>query len=412
MNTYALIITAIVLIEFIIDNTTKYLNLKALDAELPSEFADVYDADTYRKSQEYTKTRTKFGFISSGFGLVSLLLFWHLGGFEYVNTLAESWSESFIIRGLYFFGILIFLQQLVSLPFSIYSTFVIEEKFGFNKTTVKTFIIDIIKGLLLLTVIGGSVLALILYIFSELGELSWLYAWGAVILFTLVMQYIAPKWIMPLFNKFKPLEDGELKQGILEFADKVDFQLQDIFIMDGSKRSSKSNAFFTGFGKNKRIALFDTLVEKHTTGELVSVLAHEIGHYKRKHIFQGMLISILHTGVLFYLLSLFLYQEGLYFAFYMDSTPIYAGFLFFSLLYRPIETLLSVGMNILSRKNEFEADEFAVVGRANREDMISALKKLSKDNLSNLTPHKWYVFMNYSHPPVIDRIKAIRTTKI
>ena len=412
MNTYALIITAIVLIEFIIDNTTKYLNLKALDAELPSEFADVYDADTYRKSQEYTKTRTKFGFISSGFGLVSLLLFWHLGGFEYVNTLAESWSESFIIRGLYFFGILIFLQQLVSLPFSIYSTFVIEEKFGFNKTTVKTFIIDIIKGLLLLTVIGGSVLALILYIFSELGELSWLYAWGAVILFTLVMQYIAPKWIMPLFNKFKPLEDGELKQGILEFADKVDFQLQDIFIMDGSKRSSKSNAFFTGFGKNKRIALFDTLVEKHTTGELVSVLAHEIGHYKRKHIFQGMLISILHTGVLFYLLSLFLYQEGLYFAFYMDSTPIYAGFLFFSLLYSPIETLLSVGMNILSRKNEFEADEFAVVGRANREDMISALKKLSKDNLSNLTPHKWYVFMNYSHPPVIDRIKAIRTTKI
>lgn len=412
MNTYALIITAIVLIEFIIDNTTKYLNLKALDAELPSEFADVYDADTYRKSQEYTKTRTKFGFISSGFGLVSLLLFWHLGGFEYVNTLAESWSESFIIRGLYFFGILIFLQQLVSLPFSIYSTFVIEEKFGFNKTTVKTFIIDIIKGLLLLTVIGGSVLALILYIFSELGELSWLYAWGAVILFTLVMQYIAPKWIMPLFNKFKPLEDGELKQGILEFADKVDFQLQDIFIMDGSKRSSKSNAFFTGFGKNKRIALFDTLVEKHTTGELVSVLAHEIGHYKRKHIFQGMLISILHTGVLFYLLSLFLYQEGLYFAFYMDSTPIYAGFLFFSLLYSPIETLLSVGMNILSRKNEFEADEFAVVVRANREDMISALKKLSKDNLSNLTPHKWYVFMNYSHPPVIDRIKAIRTTKI
>jgi len=304
------------------------------------------------------------------------------------------------------------LQQLVSLPFSIYSTFVIEEKFGFNKTTVKTFIIDIIKGLLLLTFIGGSVLALILYIFSELGELSWLYAWGAVILFTLVMQYIAPKWIMPLFNKFKPLEDGELKQGILEFADKVDFQLQDIFIMDGSKRSSKSNAFFTGFGKNKRIALFDTLVEKHTTGELVSVLAHEIGHYKRKHIFQGMLISILHTGVLFYLLSLFLYQEGLYFAFYMDSTPIYAGFLFFSLLYSPIETLLSVGMNILSRKNEFEADEFAVVGRANREDMISALKKLSKDNLSNLTPHKWYVFMNYSHPPVIDRIKAIRTTKI
>ncbi len=412
MNTYAILITAIVLIEFFIDNTTKYLNLKALDAELPEEFADVYDSETYRKSQEYTKTRTKFGFISSGFGLVSLLLFWFLGGFEYVNTLAESWSNSFILRGLYFFGILIVLQQLVSLPFSIYSTFVIEERFGFNKTTAKTFIIDMLKGIVLLGVIGGAVLALILYIFNELGEMSWLYAWSAVIAFTLIMQYIAPKWIMPLFNKFKPLEDGELKQRIIEFAEKVDFQLQDIFIMDGSKRSSKSNAFFTGFGKNKRIALFDTLVEKHTTGELVSVLAHEIGHYKRKHIVQGMFISILHTGVLFYLLSLFLYQEGLYTAFYMDSTPIYAGFLFFSLLYSPIETLLSIGMNILSRKNEYEADEFAVVGRANRDDMISALKKLSKDNLSNLTPHKWYVFMNYSHPPVIDRIRAIQTTKI
>ncbi len=412
MNTYAIIITAIVLIEFIVDNTAKYLNLKALDTELPSEFADVYDNETYRNSQEYTKTRTKFGFISSGFGLVSLLLFWYLGGFEYVNTIAESWSDSFILRGLYFFGILIVLQQIVSLPFSIYSTFVIEERFGFNKTTAKTFIIDMIKGILLLGVIGGAVLALILYIFNELGEMSWLYAWGAVVLFTLIMQYIAPKWIMPLFNKFKPLEDGELKQRIMEFAEKVDFQLQDIFIMDGSKRSSKSNAFFTGFGKNKRIALFDTLVEKHTTGELVSVLAHEIGHYKRKHIVQGMFISILHTGVLFYLLSLFLYQDGLYEAFYMDSTPIYAGFLFFSLLYSPLETLLSIGMNILSRKNEYEADEFAVVGRSNREDMISALKKLSKDNLSNLTPHKWYVFMNYSHPPVIERIRAIKTTKI
>lgn len=412
MNTYTLIITAIVLIEFLIDNITKYLNLTALNSELPKEFEDVYDRETYSKSQQYTKVRTKFGFISSSFGLFSLFLFWYLGGFEYVNTLAENWSSQFIIRGLYFFGILILLQQLVSLPFSVYSTFVIEEQFGFNKTTAKTFILDILKGIFLAVLVGGPILALILYIFHELGEMSWLYAWLAVIAFTLIMQYIAPKWIMPIFNKFKPLEDGELKQEIMEFAKSVDFQLQDIFIMDGSKRSSKSNAFFTGFGKNKRIALFDTLIEKHTTGELVSVLAHEIGHYKKKHIIQGMLISILHTGLLFYLLSLFLYQEELYSAFFMDSTPIYAGFLFFSLLYSPLETLLSVVMNILSRKNEYEADEFAVIGRTNKEDMISALKKLSKDNLSNLTPHKWYVFMKYSHPPVIERIKAINLIKI
>lgn len=412
MNIYAIIILIVLIVEFVLDNSVKYLNLKSLDKELPSEFSDVYDEATYRKSQEYIKVRTKFGFLSSAFGFVSILLFWFLGGFEYVDTIAKNWSDVFIIQGLYFFGILIALQQLVSLPFSLYSTFVIEEKFGFNKTTVSTYISDRLKGLVLMALLGGGVLALILYIFTELGQMSWLYAWGAVVFFTIVMQYVAPKWIMPIFNKFKPLEDGELKQRIMEFAESVDFQLQDIFIMDGSKRSSKSNAFFTGFGKNKRIALFDTLVEKHTTGELVSVLAHEIGHYKKKHIVQGMFISIFHTGILFYLLSIFLYQPELYSAFYMDSTPIYAGFLFFSLLYSPLETLLSIGMNILSRKNEFEADEFAVVGRKNREDMISALKKLSKDNLSHLTPHPLYVFMNYSHPPVIERIRAIRTTKI
>lgn len=412
MNTYAIIILVVLIVEFLLDNGIKYLNLKSLDNELPSEFTDIYDEDTYRKSQEYTKIRTKFGFLSSIFGFVSILLFWFLGGFQYVDILAKSWSDIFIVRGLYFFGILIALQQLISLPFSLYSTFVIEEKFGFNKTTMSTYISDRLKGLLLMVVIGGGVIALILYIFDELGQMSWIYAWGAVVFFTVVMQYVAPKWIMPLFNKFKPLEEGELKQGIMDFSEKVDFELQDIFVMDGSKRSSKSNAFFTGFGKNKRIALFDKLIEKHTTGELVSVLAHEIGHYKKKHIVQGMFISLIHTGILFYLLSIFLYQNELYSAFFMDSTAIYAGFLFFSLLYSPIESLLSIGMNMLSRKNEFEADEFAVVNRKNREDMISALKKLSKDNLSNLTPHPMYVFMNYSHPPAVERIKAIRSTKI
>lgn len=412
MNTYAIIILTVLIIEFVIDNTAKYLNLKALDAEMPPEFSDIYDKETYAKSQEYTKVRTKFGFISSTVGFIALIAFWQFGGFGYVDEIVKSWSESYIVRGLYFFGILIALQQIVSLPFSIYSTFVIEEHFGFNKTTIKTYVLDLLKGMLLLTILGGSILALILYIFNELGQLSWLYAWGAVVLVTVIMQYVAPKWIMPLFNKFKPLEDGELKQQIMEFAKKVNFSLQDIFVMDGSKRSSKSNAFFTGFGKNKRIALFDTLIEKHTTGELVSVLAHEIGHYKKKHILQGMIISVLHTGVLFYLLSIFLYQHELYSAFYVENMPIYAGFLFFSLLYSPLETILSIGMNIMSRKNEYEADEFAVMGKSDKEDMVSALKKLSKDNLSNLTPHPFYVFMNYSHPPVLERIRAIRELKI
>lgn len=412
MNTYGIIILVIILLEFIVDNGVKLLNLKNLSGKLPSEFADEYDADTYRKSQEYTSYRTKFGFVKSIFNLILFLVFWKIGGFEYVNTLAESLSDSFIIRGLYFFGIIMVAQQVLSLPFSIYSTFVIEEKYGFNKTTAITFVVDIVKGLALMVILGGLVLALVLYIFNELGQLSWLYAWGALVIITLAMQYVAPRWIMPLFNKYTPLEDGELKDKIMGFSEKVDFPLQEIYIIDGSKRSTKSNAFFTGFGKNKRIALFDTLVENHTVGELISVLAHEIGHYKKKHIQQGMVISVLHTGVLFFLLSIFLYDYALYQAFFMDSSPLYAGFLYFSLLFSPIESILSVLMNILSRKNEFEADEFAVVGRKNQSDMIDALKKLSKDNLSNLTPHSWFVFMNYSHPPVVERIRAIKKINV
>jgi STE24 endopeptidase len=412
MNTYGIIILAILLIEFIVDNGVKLLNLNNLNDRLPEEFADEYDADTYRKSQEYTRYRTKFGFVKSVFNLVLFLVFWQMGGFEYVNTIVESLSDSFIIRGLYFSGIIMLAQQILSLPFSIYSTFVIEEKYGFNKTTAATFVIDIVKGLVLMVLLGGLVLALILYIFNELGQLSWLYAWLSLVVITLAMQYVAPRWIMPLFNKYTPLEDGELKDKIMEFSEKVDFPLQEIYIIDGSKRSTKSNAFFTGFGKNKRIALFDTLVENHTVGELVSVLAHEIGHYKKKHIQQGMVISVLHTGVLFFLLSVFLYDDALYQAFYMDSSPLYAGFLYFSLLFSPIESILSVLMNMLSRKNEFEADEFAVVGRKNKNDMIDALKKLSKDNLSNLTPHPWFVFMNYSHPPVVERIRAIKKVSV
>jgi STE24 endopeptidase len=316
--------------------------------------------------------------------------------------------ENEIFRGLAYIGILMIGNSIISLPFSIYSTFVIEEKFGFNKTTVKTFILDLLKGLLLAVLLGGIVLGAILYIFNILGEFAWLWGWLAVTLFTLILQFIAPTWIMPLFNKFTPLEEGELKDSIMNYAKKVNYSLKNLFVMDGSKRSAKSNAFFTGFGKNKRIALFDTLINNHTVAELVAVLAHEIGHYKKKHILQGMLISIIHSGIIFYLLSLFLKQEGLYQAFFMDNMSVYTGLLFFGMLYSPIEMILSIFMNILSRKNEFEADAFASKTIENKEDMINALKKLSKDNLSNLTPHPFYVFLNYSHPTVLERISAIR----
>ncbi|MFC1729511.1 M48 family metallopeptidase, partial [candidate division KSB1 bacterium] len=267
----------------------------------------------------------------------------------------DFFAEVHRTNGLLFIGVLLFARTLLALPFSIYSTFVIEERFGFNKTTPATFVKDLIKGFLLSIVIGGPLLAGILAFFMYAGLLAWLYCWIASVVFILILHYVAPTWIMPIFNKFTPLEEEELKEKILEYARSVRFSLKGIFVMDGSRRSSKSNAFFTGFGRNKRIALFDTLIEKHTAGELVAVLAHEIGHYKKKHIVKSILISIVHMGVTFYLLSIFLTHTGLFEAFYIEQPSVYTGLIFFGMLFAPIEMVLSVFMNIFSRKNEFEA---------------------------------------------------------
>ena len=411
MNIYGVIILATLLASYLLDLITEIINLKALREELPEEFADVYDREKYRKSQAYTRERTRFGLLTSSFGLLVTLVFWFAGGFNYLDEIVRSWSLGPIWTGLLYIGILILARSAISLPFSIYSTFAIEERYGFNKTTPKTFILDLIKGTALGIVIGGAVLAGVLYFFEYAGPYAWLYCWIAVTLFSLVMQFIAPTWIMPLFNKFTPLEEGDLRSAIMDYARSVKYPLENLFVMDGSKRSAKSNAFFTGFGKHKRIALFDTLIENQTVPEIVAVLAHEIGHFKKKHILQGMVIGILHTGVMFYLLSIFLSHQGLFEAFYMENaaaTPIYAGLIFFGMLFSPIEMILSVFMQIFSRKNEFEADRYAAETTGDPESMVSALKKLSAHNLSNLTPHPLYVFLNYSHPPVLERIRAIR----
>ncbi len=396
------------LIGFILDLIADYLNLKKLGEPLPDEFKDVYSPERYLKSQEYTKVRTKFGFITSTLSLMAMLFFWFSGGFNYLDLLISHYSDNLIIRGLLYIGVLAFAGSILSLPFSIYSTFVIEEKFGFNKTTPKTFILDLIKSFLLSLALGAPILALILYIIDTAGEYAWLYGWGAVTLFSLIVQYIAPTYIMPIFNKFKPLEDGDLRNEILQYAEKVKYPLKNVFIMDGSRRSTKANAFFTGFGKNKRIALFDTLLEKHSTEEIITIIAHEVGHFKKKHILIGSVIGFIHTGILFFLLSLFLGQKELYDAFFMQNQPIYAGLIFFGMLYSPIESLLSIALNLLSRKNEYEADEFAVKTTHDKESMIKTLKNLSETNLSNLTPHPFYVFLNYSHPTVLQRIERIR----
>jgi len=411
MNIYGIIILIALLANFILETVSEWLNLRALDPQLPEEFAGVYDQEKYARSQEYTRVRTRFGFITGTFDLVLLLTIWHLGGFNYLDLLIRDWQVGPVASGLLYIAILMLVKTIISLPFSIYSTFVIEERFGFNRTTPATFITDLIKGLLLAVVLGGPLLAAVLWFFDSSGEMAWLWCWGVITVFTLLIQFIAPTWIMPLFNKFTPLEEGELREAIFKFADKVGFSLQNVFVMDGSKRSSKSNAFFTGFGRNKRIALFDTLIQKHTVSGLVGVLAHEIGHYQKKHILQGMAISIVHTGVMLYLLSIFVSHPGLFNAFYMEHSSIYGGMIFFGLLFTPIEMVLSLLMHILSRYNEYGADRYAVVNTGEPESLIGALKKLSVDNLANLTPHPFYVLLNYSHPPLLQRIAAIRVLR-
>ena len=407
MNFIGVIILAVIFAEFILNFISDLLNLKVLRSDLPDTFRGWYDADRYRKSQEYLKVNTRFGWGVSAFDLVVFLIFWFAKGFPFLDRWVYGLNLSPVIDGIIFIGALVIIKAIISLPFSIYSTFVIEERFGFNKTTWPTFVKDLIKGLLLAILLGGPILAAVLAFFEYAGPGAWLYCWVAVALYMLAVQYIAPTWIMPLFNKFILLEEGELKQAIISYARSIDFPLENVFVMDGSKRSGKSNAFFTGFGKHRRIVLFDTLIKQHKISELVAVLAHEMGHYKKKHIQKTLIIGIVQMGVMFFLLSLFISYQGLFDAFYMDKKSIYAGLIFFGLLYSPVELFTGILMQMFSRKNEYEADQFSVETTKDQRSMVSALKKLSVHNLSNLLPHPMYVFLNYSHPPVLKRIQAI-----
>lgn len=410
MNIFGIIILGTLLGTFFIRLVANILNLKAAGEVLPDEFRDVYDREAYEKSQNYLHHSTVFSLVTATFDLVVLLVFWFAGGFNYLDLVVRALGFSPLLTGIVYIGILLFLQGLVSLPFSIYHTFVLEEKYGFNKTSPLTFISDKLKGIFLGLVLGTPVLAGLLWFFENTGSLAWVWAWLAVALFGFVLQYAAPTLIMPLFNKFTPLEDGELKSAIMDYARSVAFPLSGIFVIDGSKRSAKANAFFTGFGKQKRIALFDTLIENHTVRELVAVLAHEIGHYKKKHIIIAMCLSFINMGIVFFLLSVFLNNRLLFDAFYMDDLSVYASLLFFSLLYSPVEFILSVLLQFLSRRHEFQADRYAVQTYSGGANLVEALKKLSRKNLSNLTPHPFFVFLNYSHPPVLQRIERIRKT--
>ncbi len=405
-STLFYIIIAIILLDFIFGQVLDYLNSTMWSDKLPEAFEGFYDPEKYKKSQEYFKENQKFGHISSGFNLVLILLMLFLGGFALVDSWATSISVNPILSALLFFGILGIAMDILGTPFSLYDTFVIEEKYGFNKTTPKLFFIDKLKSWLLGAVIGGAILALIVWFYTATGKWFWLLAWGFVSVFMVFMTMFYSSLIVPLFNKQTPLEEGELRDEIEKFCQRVGFKLDNVFVIDGSKRSSKANAYFSGLGKKKRIVLYDTLINDMTKEEIVAVLAHEIGHYLKKHTKKGMVLSVLQTGITFYILSWFISNPSLSAALGVDKPSFQVSLIAFGILYSPISTILGLGMNIMSRKNEFEADAFAKENYGGSY-LATALKKLTVNNLGNLRPHPLYVFFNYSHPPVLERLKKL-----
>lgn len=408
MNAFGWTILAAILLQQGLALAADLLNLRALSPAPPAGFEHVYDRERYARSQEYTRAKTRFSFWPQAFDLALLLGFWFAGGFAWLDRATRALGYGELVTGLLFMGALLLGKSLLDLPFRYRATFVLEERFGFNKTTRATFWADAAKGLLLAVLLGGPLLAAILFFFERLGDTAWLVCWGVTALFTLVVQWVAPTWIFPLFNKFKPLEEGELRSAVLAYAARVGFPLEGLFVIDGSRRSTKANAFFTGFGKRKRVALFDTLIEKHSTEELVAVVAHEIGHYKRHHILQGLVVALLQTGLVFFLLSRVLVEPELYAAFGVATPSVHAGLVFFGLLYTPLELVLSLVQQALSRRNEFEADAFARATTGRAEALVRALERLSADSLSNLTPHPFYVALHLSHPPLPARVAALR----
>mgnify|MGYP001161919025 CR=1 FL=1 len=400
------IFIAILVISFIFDKIIDTLNSKRFDATIPDELSDVYELEAYKKSQAYKKTNATFSNLASLFSLLLTLAFFFFDGFKFVDEFARNYSENEIVISLIFFGIIMLGSSILTLPFSYYKTFVIEEKFGFNKSTKATYFIDKVKGMFMTVLLGGGILSAIIWLYQLAGNQFWLYAWGLITTFSLIMNLFYSKLIVPLFNKQTPLEEGELKTAIEKYAQKVGFTLDNIFVIDGSKRSTKANAYFSGFGSQKRITLFDTLINDLEIDEIVAVLAHEVGHYKRKHIIFNFIVSSLLTGLTFYIFSLFIDAPLLSNALGIATPSFHIGLVAFGVLYTPISEITGLLMNNLSRKFEYQADNFAKETFSG-ESLIRSLKKLSKNSLSNLTPHPAYVFVHYSHPTLLERVQNL-----
>ena len=401
------IIIGILILNFIIDKILDQLNAQHFNDKLPEEISDVYDEHEYKRSQQYKKERYRFSLLSSSISMIATLLFFFLDGFAYVDDLARSYTDNSIVIALIFFGVIGLAASILSLPFSYYSIFVIEEKYGFNKTTVKTFVLDKIKGLFMAAIIGGLLMAVIVWFYEWAGEAFWLYTWGVVTVFSVFMNMFYARLIVPIFNKQNPLEAGELRSRIEAYAKTVGFTLDKIFVIDGSKRSTKANAYFSGFGSEKRVTLYDTLINDLEDEEIVAVLAHEVGHYKKKHIVINLLASILTTGFTLWVLSVFVGNPLLSEALDVSEPSFHIGLIAFGILFTPISELTGLLMNYLSRKFEYQADNYAKT-TYNGTPLISALKKLSRNSLSNLTPHPAYVFVHYSHPTLLQRFRNLK----
>ncbi|WP_282162834.1 M48 family metallopeptidase [Ulvibacterium marinum] len=407
MNILFYIIIGILIVQYSVETILDYLNAKKYGDPVPKELDNLFDAEEYQKSQDYKKTNYSFGLLTSTFSLVLTLGFLLFGGFEWIDSITRSLTDNSMFQALLFFGIILIGSDLITTPFSFYQTFVIEEKFGFNKTTKKTFILDKLKGWLILALLGGGILAMVIWFFQWAGTDFWVYAWIVIAVFTVFMNLFYSRLIVPLFNKQTLLAQGSLKEKIESYAQKVGFELKNIFVIDGSKRSTKANAYFSGFGREKRVTLYDTLINDLEEDEIVAVLAHEVGHYKRKHIIFNLIASVLLAGLTLFILSLFINNPNMSLAIGVSKPSFHAALIGFGILYSPISEITGLVMNYLSRKFEFQADDYAKNTFAAM-PLISSLKKLSKKSLSNLTPHSAYVFVHYSHPPLIARIRNLK----
>ncbi len=401
------IIIAISVAGYLFDLVLDILNARARRYDIPAEVADFYDKEKYVKSLEYQRVRTNFSFISGGFSFLislSMLLF---GGFGYVDSLLRPSIESETLLALAFFGIMIVGSDILTLPFQLYSTFVIEERFGFNKTTAGTFIADKIKAYLMGGIIGAVLLSLLIFLVNKFGPQFWIWFGIVAAVVVLFINMFYTSWILPIFNKLTILPDGDLKSAIQSFSKKVSFPLDNIFVMDGSKRSSKANAFFSGIGAKKKIVLYDTLIDNHTTEELVAVLAHEVGHFKKKHIVLSLVLSVVQIFFVLFVLSRMIFNSDLSIALGGTQQAIHLNLIAFAILFSPISAVTGLLMTLLSRRNEYEADAYARETYSG-EALSNALKKLSVDTLSNLYPHPAYVFFHYSHPPLLQRLAALK----